>query len=336
MSSPLLSVLIVTWNSAAYLPRCLEALAAQTFADFEVLVVDNGSTDNCVADLESRWPMLNLRLLRRAENTGFAAANNLAAGLARGEWLALLNSDAFPEPDWLEKLLRAAAENPQYTFFASRQLSALNSAVLDGDGDAYHVSGLAWRWGLSHPAASRGLTNREVFGACAAAALYRRAAFLQVSGFDEDLFSYLEDVDLSFRLRLAGNRCLYVAEAIVHHIASASLGVASDFALYHANRNLVWIWVRNMPAALLWRFLPQHLLANLIYLLYYFLRGRAGPLLRAKRDAWRGLPLVLQKRKITQAARSASAAQLLAVMERGFFQPYLLGVKLRAAWKRQR
>ncbi len=336
MPPPLTSVILVTWNSAAYLPRCLESLAAQTFADFEIIVVDNGSTDDCVADLESRWPALNLRLARLAKNTGFAAANNLGAGLAQGEWLALLNTDAFPEPAWLENLLRAAGENPRYHFFASRQLSALDSSRLDGDGDAYHVSGLAWRWGLGYPALSRGRENREVFGACAAAALYRRDVFAQAGGFDESLFSYLEDVDLSFRLRLAGSRCLYVADAVVHHIASASLGVASDFALYHANRNLVWIWARNMPTALLWRFLPQHLLANAIYLLYYFLRGRGRVLLRAKYDAWRGLPSILQKRNLTQAGRTASDAELLAAMERGLWQPYLLGVKLRAAWKRQK
>ncbi|GAB4482086.1 MAG: glycosyltransferase family 2 protein [Anaerolineales bacterium] len=336
MPSPLASIILVAWNSAAYLPRCLESLAAQTFTDFEIIVIDNGSTDGCVDDLPARWPGLNLRLVPLPKNTGFSAANNLGARLARGEWLALLNTDAFPESAWLENLLRAAGENPQYHFFSSRQLSALDAERLDGDGDAYHVSGLAWRWGLGYPAASRGLENREVFGACGAAALYRRDVFLQVGGFDEDLFSYLEDVDLSFRLRLAGHRCLYVANAIVHHIASASLGVASDFALYHANRNMVWIWLRNMPDALLWRFLLQHLFANLIYVLYYLSRGRGALLLRAKRDAWRGLPKIWQKRKITQAGRIASDAELLAVMERGLLQPYLLGVHLRAAWKRHK
>jgi len=331
--SPLVSVILVTWNSAAYLPRCLDSLAAQTFQNFEVIVVDNGSSDGCVTDLEARWPTLNLRLTLLPRNTGFSAANNLGAALAQGQWLALLNTDAFPEPDWLQNLLQAAADHPDFRFFASRQLSALDASRLDGDGDAYHVSGLAWRWGLGHPAALRGQENREVFGACAAAALYWRASFLKIGGFDEDLFSYLEDVDLSFRLRLTGNRCLYVANAVVHHIASASLGLTSDFALYHANRNLVWIWVRNMPTSFLWRFWPQHLLANWIYVLYYLLRGRGKILLRAKWDALRGLNQALQKRKITQAERTASDAELLAVMERGWLQPYLLGVSLRAAWK---
>ena len=104
----LASVIIVTWNSAAYLSRCLDCLAAQTLKDFEGVLVDNGSTDGCLDGVESRWPGLNLGLVCLPKNRGFAAANNLGAHLARGQWLALLNTDAFPEPDWLEKLLMAA------------------------------------------------------------------------------------------------------------------------------------------------------------------------------------------------------------------------------------
>jgi GT2 family glycosyltransferase len=330
---PLVSVILVCWNSAKYLPRCLDNLNAQTFRDFEVMVVDNGSTDGCTDGLENRWPRLNLQVTRLAENRGFSVGNNLGAHLASGEWLALLNTDAFPEPTWLESLLEAARQNPQYSFFASRQLSALDSRLLDGDGDAYHVSGLAWRWGLGYPADSYGLENREVFGACAAAALYKRDIFLEVGGFDEDLFSYLEDIDLSFRLRLMKQRCLFVAGAVVHHIGSASLGVASDFALHYANRNMVWIWVRNMPGRLLWRFLPQHLLANLVYVGYYLLRGRGGVLLRAKWNALRGLGLALKKRRITQAGRVISDAELITSMERGWLRPYQRGVELRRARK---
>ena len=334
MLSSSVSILLLTWNSAAYLPRCLRCLQDQTFKNFEVVIIDNGSTDGCVDGIESRWPGLSLRVVRLSQNTGFTAGNNLGARLATGEWLALLNTDAFPEPTWLENLLRAVRHSQQYSFFASRQVSAIDSSLLDGDGDAYHVSGLAWRWGLGYPVNSRGLENREVFGACAAAALYKRDIFLQVGGFDEDLFSYLEDVDLSFRLRLMGHRCLYVADAVVYHIASASLGIASDFAIYHANRNLVWIWLRNMPGHLFWRFLPQHLLANLIYIGYYLLRGRGRVSIRSKLDAARGLRRALEKRRQTQCQRVASDAEILTSMEHGWFEPYNRGVELRRALKK--
>ena len=190
---PAISVLIILWNSASHLPRCLLALNDQTLSHIEVILVDNGSIENPVL------PILNfnmrIEIKKLGKNLGFAAANNIGARLARGKWLALLNADAYPEPDWLEKLLAAAENNPEYSFFSSRQIQANKPELLDGAGDAYHISGLAWRNGYQLPAKTRSLDKKEVFSACGAAALYLREDFLKVGGFDEDYFSYFEDVD---------------------------------------------------------------------------------------------------------------------------------------------
>jgi len=311
------------------LPQCLNNLDKQTFKDFEVVIVDNGSSDNAIDDLPEKWPSLDFQIRKLDKNTGFAAANNLGAQLARGEWLALLNSDAFPEPGWLDALLQAAAQHPEYAFFASRQLQASAPHLLDGAGDAVHLSGLAWRRYAGYPAARFGLEPEEVFSACAAAALYSRQAFLQVGGFDEDFFSYLEDVDLGFRLRLSGLRCLYVPGAVVLHVGSASLGVRSEFAYYHWQRNLIWMFWKNMPSGLLWKALPAHLLANAIYQVNHSFRGRGVVLLRGKWDALRGLPGIQNKRKKIQANRKVSNAALFDALESGFMQPYLLGYHIR-------
>lgn len=328
---PLLSIVIVYWNSAKHLPRCLDCLARQTFRDFEIIIVDNGSSesDSGTQELDRKYPSLALRLEQRATNLGFAAGNNIGAQLARGEWLVLLNADAFPEPDWLEKLLAAAQAHPEAASFSSRQLQADRPSVLDGMGDAYHVSGFAWRLGLGYPADRYGLAPAELFSPCAAAAMYRREAFLDAGGFDEDFFSYYEDVDLGFRLQLKGYRCLYVPEAVVHHVGSATFGVRSDFAFYHSHRNLVWTFMQNMPSGLLWRYLPAHILANLIYVLYYTLLGRGKVLWKAKWDAVSGLSKALHKRRNIQRNLRASNADLLCLMQRGWLQPYLLGYRLR-------
>jgi len=326
---PRISVILITWNSAVYLPRCLDCLEAQTLKDFEVVLVDNGSTDGSLDGVESRWPGLTLHVERLDENRGFAAANNIGARMARGHWLALLNADAFPEPDWLAQLLRAAENNPEFTFFASRQIQANAHDLLDGAGDAYHISGLAWRRCAGFPAAQFGLEPEEVFSPCAAAALYPRQAFLQVGGFDEDFFSYHEDVDLGFRLRLQGFRCLYVPDAVVQHIGSAALGAQSDFALYHWQRNFIWSFIQNMPSALLWEALPAHLMANIIHIVGYTIRGRGKVVLKAKKDALRGLSRTLRKRQEIQKTRKVSSVELLRTMERGWLQPYLLGYHIR-------
>lgn len=324
---PKISVLISTWNSAKHLPRCLESLANQTFIDYEVLVVDNGSTDGSLDGLENHWP--NIKITRLDKNVGFAAANNLGARMANGKWLALLNSDAFPEPDWLEQLIKAAENNPEFKSFASRQVQAHDHRFLDGAGDAYHVSGMAWRQCLGYPADRYGLESAEVFSPCAAAALYSREDYLKVGGFDEDFFSYLEDVDLGFRLRLQGYRCLYVPEAVVYHVGSASLGVASDFAFYHAHRNLIWSFVQNMPTRMFWKYLPAHIMANLIYLVYYSLQPQGQAIRRGKWAAIRGLRRSLNKRKEIQSHRRAELADLERVMEHGLMKPYLRGYDLR-------
>lgn len=317
---PAVSIIIVTWNSAAHLPRCFAALAAQTFSDFEIVIVDNGSTDGGVEALPGRFPSLSFQVQRNETNLGFAPANNTGARLAQAPWLALLNADAFPEPDWLERLLAAAQEYPGFLSFASRQIQDRDPGRFDGEGDAYHVSGMAWRRNYNAPVAPGG-TPTPVFSACAAAALYHRATFLQAGGFDEDYFSYFEDVDLGFRLLLAGIRTLYVPGAVVRHVGSASTGRRSAFAVHYGLRNLIWTFYKDMPPTLLWRYLPAHLFQVTALFTTYVLRGSGGPALRALWEAALGLPAALRKRASIQAGRSVDWRTLRAAMTRGLLEP---------------
>ena len=330
MPKPIVSIIVVYFNSAKYLPRCLESLAQQTFPDFEVIIVDNGSRDGGMAGLAQKHLNLNLKVEQLPANLGFAVANNCGARLAQGKWLVLLNTDAFPEPDWLEKLLQAAQRHPEYASFASRQLQANAPEFLDGAGDAYHISGWAWRVSFGYPAKRYGLDEREPFSPCAAAAMYLRDAFWDVGGFDEDFFSYYEDVDLGFRLRLKGYRSLYVPTAVVHHVGSATFGERSDFVYYYVQRNFIWIFIKNMPSAMLWRYLPAHILANLFHVFYFTLHRRGRLAWQAKYDAVKELPKIMEKRRVIQKGRKSTNSELLRTMERGWLQPYLLGHRLRA------
>ncbi len=297
---PLISVVIITWNSKAYLSTCLDKLVSQKFQGFEVILVDNGSTDGTLDGLEESYPSFSLKIERLSTNLGFAVANNIGASLSRGKWLALLNADAFPEPDWLENLIKVTRHHRDFSCFSSRQVQANHPELLDGSGDSYHVSGVAWRRNINYPADQFGLNIEEIFTPCAAASLYLRDAFLKVGGFDEDFFSYFEDVDLGFRLRLHGYLALYVPSAVVHHVGSTTFGINSDFSLYHSHRNLVWTFFKNMPTGLLLKYLPAHIMVNLSYMLYYTFRGRGRVLWKAKWDAICGLPLIFDKRKEIQ------------------------------------
>jgi GT2 family glycosyltransferase len=319
---PEVAVVVVNYNGKPWLADCLAALQRQSFGDFIAVVVDNGSSDGseeAVAQL--RDP--RFRLLRAGRNLGFAAGSNLGASEVPGApFVALLNPDAFPAPDWLARLRDAARAHPEAAAFGCHLVDAQDAARCDGTGDEYHISGRAWRRDHGAPAelaAQR--PEAPVFAACAAAALYRRDAWDAAGGLDEDFFCYMEDVDLAFRLRLAGWECLHVPQAVCRHVGSATTGRRSDFSVYHGQRNLVWVFVKNMPAPLFWLLLPLHLLMNVGALLLFVLRGQPAVAARAKRDAVARLGAMWRKRAAIQSARTIGAAALWHVLDKRLLPP---------------
>lgn len=314
------TVVIVNFNGGAHVLRCLESLAAQTMLPERIVLVDNGSTDGSLAacrEFVASRPELAERTTIDAtsENLGFAAGSNRGIAAADTELVALLNPDAFPEPRWLEALVAAAAAYPECAAFGSRQMLTGRPGMLDGIGDRWHASGLAWRDGHGRPLRPADLEAREIFSACAAAALYRRQAVIAIGGFDEDYFCYGEDVDLGFRLRLAGHAARSVPDAVVEHVGGASS--TGQFATYFGHRNLVWTLVKNTPGPVLPVALLAHLLQSILGMVILGCRGRGAAFLRAKRDAVAGLGRCWQKRRIVQAARRVSTWRFLSMVEFG-------------------
>lgn len=301
------SILIVNYNAGGHLARCINALRHQDFPHFEVLLLDNGSNDDSWA-LAQQAAAGDARFHFEAAgaNLGFAVGNNRLAAKARARWLAFLNPDTIAEPGWLGALLDATQRYPDVALFGSLQLDADNPTMLDGAGDRYFFNGLAWRGGYGWPASTR-LAEGEVFAVCAAAALCRRDAFEMVGGFDESFFCYVEDVDLCFRLRLMGERCVQLLTAVVQHVGSASSGgEGSDFARYHGNRNLIWCFIKNMPWPLFWPILPLHVGFLVLLWLRLARLGKGETMGRALRDAWRGIGAAWASRRRIQASRRAS------------------------------
>jgi GT2 family glycosyltransferase len=317
------TVLIVNWNSGELLAECMRRLKAQTLQPVRVLVVDNASSDASLIGAGELEELVSV--LRMNANLGFAAGNNHALAECDTEFVALLNPDAFPEADWLERLLEAAHAHPEAAAFGSRQLCHGNPGILDGIGDIYHMGGLAWRNRYGARQQAQDLGAREIFSPCAAAALFRRRALTEAGGFDEDFFCYLEDVDLGFRLRLAGHKAMYVPDAVVHHVGSASSGDWSDFAVYHSYRNAVWLFIKNMPGALFWLLLPLHAASNLASILasvfLFPIQGQWKVLLKAKRDALIGIPRMWRKRRYIQANRVVSIAEVWKSLDKRILIP---------------
>jgi len=292
MQAPEFSVIIVNYNGGDYVCDAVRSLAAQTFRDFEVIVLDNASTDGS-ADRIDFSGVPSAQLVRNADNLGFAAANNAGAKIAKGRWLTLLNPDAKAQPDWLENIAAAIKRFPNCRVFASAQYDLAHPDRIDGAGDAYLAFGIPWRGGFGHPASDMP-GEGECFSPCGAAAIYECRLFLAHGGFDERFFCYCEDVDLGFRMQRAGERCIFLPGAIVHHAGSAISGRNSPFSAYHGTRNRIWTYGKNMPLLLLLITLPVHIVVSL----YLIIRGAfVGCFQATLHGTWDGLRKVLSIRR---------------------------------------
>lgn len=313
-----IGVVIVNYNSASYLLKAVHFLSKQTFPPTEVIIYDNASSEKIPDDLYQQG--INVKVILASENTGFAGGNNRAIQQLNKEinWIALLNPDAYPEPNWLEEMVNAIVSYPQYTFFGSKLVCETEPKLLDGTGDAYHLSGKAWRMNHKKPIAAIQNEVKEIFSPCAAAALYRRDIFESIDGFDERFFCYYEDIDLAFRLRLLGHKCCYIPTAVVAHTGSATTTRHSEFYTYYGHRNLVWTYAKNMPLTLLLLSLPLHLALNIASIILLSYRGQLKTIFRAKRDAFKLLHTVFKHRRIWQKKRILSNWDLLKILHKGF------------------
>ena len=264
---PSVSVIVPNWNGRRWLPSCLRSLHSQRLAPAEVIVVDNGSGDASVEYLQTEHP--SVRVLELGVNTGFAHAANRGVRAARCDLIALINTDVVLEDDWLARMVAALAEDPAVGAVACKMLSLDDPACIYDAGDVLRRDGACEQRGRFARDDGRYDEAGEVFGACAGAALYRRAALHEVSGFDERYWAYLEDVDLALRLRLAGWRCAY-EPVVALHAGEGSSSELSDGHLYFVARNTLLLVAKAFPL----RWLPFVLYRQLSWAWHALRQGR--------------------------------------------------------------
>jgi GT2 family glycosyltransferase len=240
-----ISVVIPNWNGRRWLPGCLAALEAQERRADEVIVVDNGSRDGSLEYLHDEHPWV--RVISLSDNTGFAHAANVGLHMAGGELAALINADVELAPDWLARTTAALEAHSDAAAVACKMLSLRNPQIVDDAGDVLRRDGVCEQRGRFGPDDGRWEAAGEVFGACAGAALYRRAAVRDAGGFHEPYFAYLEDVDLALRLHLAGWSCRYEPVVALHAAQSSSDALPGGVA-FLATRNTLVLVARFWPA----------------------------------------------------------------------------------------
>jgi GT2 family glycosyltransferase len=300
---PAASIVVLNLNGRRHLPPLLAHLAGQTRRDFELIFVDNGSHDDSLALVEQGCAAygIALQIIRNTANRGFAPACNQGLAVAQAEHVVMLNNDTRPERAWLEQLLSAAgSKEERIGMIASKMLRAAAPDQIDSAGIAVDWAGIAWDWRGGETDQPRERDLVEIFGPCGGAALYNRRMLLDLGGYDADFFAYLEDVDLAWRARLSGWRCLFQPQARVLHAHSSTLGDASPFKRFLLGRNKVWLLAKNLPDADLRRYGPAMALYDLLAVGYGLAQRGDLASLRGRLAGLASLRAVWPKRRRVQ------------------------------------
>jgi len=321
---PQVSIIIVNWNGKGLLRDCLGGLGEQVFRDFQIIVVDNGSSDGSVSFLKNNYP--DIHIVELLENRGFCGGNSAGLEVASGRYIALLNNDTRPEPQWLSSLVEAMEADGRIGICASR-LMRWGTEILDAAGDEYLTAGVALKRGTGEHY-NRYQQREFVFGACAGAVLYRRKMLDEIGFFDREYFLVNEDTDLNFRAQLSGWKCLYVPDAVVYHKVSITRQRQPDLLVYYNIRNADFVLFKNMPLELLLRYLPQILIGQLATLIRFcIIQRQPGAYLKAKYHLLRALPSLRKKRKRVQEMRKVSNEYLESIF-RGIWDRELIQKRL--------
>jgi GT2 family glycosyltransferase len=250
--SPLISVIVVNWNGLKFLQECLASLEKQTWKNLEFILVDNGSKDGS-AEYIRAWTerIPNAQAIFLTRNSGFCEGNNIAFAKARGEWIALLNNDAFAEPDWIEELVAHGDPANRIGMLGSKILFVEPKGVIDKAGHLIYWDGQNRGRGTMEHDVGQYDRDEEILWPDGCAAMYHRRLFEETGGFDESFFAFGDDADLGMRARLLGWKAWYVPTAIVHHRHSATAGAYSPLKIMLVERNRILLAVKSFPLLLL-------------------------------------------------------------------------------------
>jgi GT2 family glycosyltransferase len=306
-NSETISVVVPTYNGIRYIADCLDSLRKQLRKPDEVILVDDGSTDGTLSVVEKSYP--EVRCIRLESNRGFAAAVNEGIRHSNGTYIALLNNDTRADEAWLRELENTLAEQLSVGFCASKMLFADRPDIINSIGIGFTQAGMAADIGYGQKDGDRFRHSRPVFGACAGAAMYRKAMLNDIGLFDEDFFMWYEDVDLSFRAQLAGYKCVYVPTAVIYHVGGGTASADNNLHLHYCSRNQVLVMVKNLPDPLRFRYFRRMAIICAKHSMKMMLRGKTA-VMAGYLAALKDLRYFIKKHKATSETARISSDEI--------------------------
>jgi GT2 family glycosyltransferase len=288
---PAISVIVVNYNGLHHLQECLDSLRAQTFRDFEVIFVDNGSSDGSVEFVTNNFE--EVKVIRNEKNLGYGGGNNIGIRSAEGKYIAILNNDTKVDPGWLGMLFRAAEKDEGIGMCACKILNYYRPGIIDNTGLLLYRDGVARGRGRLESDTGQYDSEEEVFFPSGCAGLYRKEMLNEIGPLDEDFFLYVEDVDIGLRARLAGWRCVYVPGAVVYHKYSATTEAYSPLKGFLVERNRIWVMIKCFPLGMI-AMSPCYTLFRYLLQGYGILTGRgASSRIVRSYSVWEGLKILM-------------------------------------------
>ena len=317
----MISIIVLNYNGKKWLKKCLDSLCAQTYKNFEIIFVDNASSDNSIEFVENNYKDDRIKIIKSDKNLGFAGGNNLGFQYVKGEYILLLNNDTWAQENYLEKFIKAFQEIPNAASIQSKMILMDSIEKLDGCGSYWSDSSFLYHYGFGkNQSLEKYNKTMQFFSNKGASIMIRKDVIDQIGLFDEDFWCYYEDTDFCHHAWLAGYECWYYPEAVMYHAGSGTtITLQNSYIQFHNFKNKLLSFLKNFEVWTLIKILPVYLILNIALSLFWLFQGKWRHFLALYQAIWWNIlhfRQTMKKRRVVQSFRKKKDAEIFKQVKR--------------------